>query len=157
VIRQSAKRNLSSLSALGISLLPKIGCPICWGAHVGVVSSALFSYGVVSRHVVSLTAIALGINLLVTAREAVRCGQYRALALAIVACALILLGKSVLHAELPIYVGGSLLAGTSVWHNWAGSRKSKTLQGLCSRTNSSFCHGAPVVSGDPLRAQLRAG
>ena len=56
------KRSLGVLPGIGVSLLPKLICPICWPAYAGVVSALGLGFLISTRYLLPMTAVFLGIT-----------------------------------------------------------------------------------------------
>src|SRR6266550_5983635 len=58
------KQGLLALPGVGVSLLPKLACPLCWPAYAGLLSSVGLGFLVSAAYLLSLTVgflvIALG-------------------------------------------------------------------------------------------------
>src|ERR1700739_1950368 len=88
------KSALLSVPTFVLSMLPKVGCPLCWGTQFGWASSAATAYLAASKYFAPFALVALGISWIVLAREAAQRKRYGALSVATLACILILVGRT---------------------------------------------------------------
>jgi hypothetical protein len=56
------KRSLAVLPGIGVSLLPKMMCPICWPAYAGVVSALGLGFLISTKYLLPLTVAFLAIT-----------------------------------------------------------------------------------------------
>jgi mercuric ion transport protein len=112
------KRGLLALPGLGVSMLPKLGCPACWPAYAGVLSSFGLGFLISRAHLLPLTAGFLVLALGALAfRANKRCG-YGPLLIGLFAASGVLLGKFVWESNPTVYSGIGLLVISSLWNAW---------------------------------------
>ena len=115
---RALKQGLLALPGVGVSLLPKLTCPICWPAYAGLLTSMGLGFLISERYLLSVTA---GFLLLSVGALAFRARIRRGYAPAVlgrVAGAIVLLGKFSLESSAAIYSGLGLLIAASVWNSW---------------------------------------
>jgi hypothetical protein len=95
------------------SVVPAVGCPLCWPAYAALLSSAGLGFLASSRYLFFLTAGLLAVAMTGLGIEARRRG-YAPLALGIVASAALVLGKLVIASAEITYAGVILLLAASL-------------------------------------------
>lgn len=112
------KRTLGVLPGIGVSLLPKVTCPMCWPAYAGILSSVGLGFLLSSRYLLPVTAAFLLVAIAALGfRARVRRG-YGPMLLGVVAASGVLTGKFQLESDAAMYGGLSLLVAASVWNSW---------------------------------------
>ena len=113
------KQNLLAAPGIGLSLLPKIACPVCWPAYAGLLSTIGLGFMVPNlTYLLPLTVAFLLIAVGTLAFRARRRRGYVPFALGILAAGFILLGKFYLASNPVLYAGLGLLILASVWNSW---------------------------------------
>jgi len=112
------KQSLLTVPGLGISLMPKLACPLCWPAYAGLLSSVGLGFLISTKYLFPFTAafLAIAVGALVF-RAKIRRG-YTPFALGTLAAAGVLVGKFYLESDLITYPAVSLLVVASVWNAW---------------------------------------
>lgn len=130
------KKHLPLIPAMFFALLPKVACPACWPAYVGIISA--FGLGFLARteYLLPLTTLFLSVVLVGLGYGARNRRGYRPLFLGIVASTAVLFGKFNFRSDFLFYSGLVLLAGSSLWNTWP-QKQSKT---------ASCCKCAPARS-----------
>jgi hypothetical protein len=100
------------------SVLPIVGCPSCWPAYAGVLSSLGVPFLMDSGWLLPVTAVALVVALAGLGFRARRRRGFRPLVLGAVASAAVLGGKFVLDLDVVVYAGTVLLVAASIWNSW---------------------------------------
>ena len=106
------------LPGIGVSLLPKLICPMCWPAYAGIVSALGLGFLISTKYLLPLTFIFLALT---TAALGLRASQrrgYGPLLLGVIAAAMILAGKFYFEVTQPVYPGVGLLIAASIWNSW---------------------------------------
>ncbi len=122
------KEQLRLIPAMLFALLPKVACPACWPAYVGVLSAVGLGFLTRTEYLVPLTVLFLTVVLVGQAFGAGRRRGYGPLGLGIIASTGVLLGKFTLHSGFLFYSGLALLVGSSFWNTWP-RKQSKTASG----------------------------
>ena len=112
------KRSLAVVPGIGVSLLPKLICPLCWPAYAGVVSALGFGFLISTKYLLPLTVVFLAVTALALGFHAPRRHGYGPLGLGLAALALIVGGKFYFDAPQAVYAGIGLLIAASVWNSW---------------------------------------
>lgn len=122
------KEHLPLIPAMLLALLPKVACPACWPAYVGVLSAVGLGFLARTKYLFPLTALFLTVVLIGLACGVRKRRGYGPLFLGIIASTAILLGKFTLHSPFLFYSGLALLVGSSLWNVWP-RKQSKTASG----------------------------
>lgn len=134
----SWKRAAVAVPSVGVALLPKLACPMCWPAYAGVLSALGLGFLISGTYLFWFTAIFLSIFIAsLTFRASHRRGFGPAV-LGVAATALLLIAKFQLDSAGAVYAGLVLLIGASVWNSWP-------------RPASSFCPRCPLPTGNVIQ------
>jgi mercuric ion transport protein len=87
------KRSLAVLPGIGVSLLPKLVCPMCWPAYAGLLSALGLGFLISTKYLLALTVAFLSIAAAALGFRASRRYGYGPFWLGLVAAAVILTGK----------------------------------------------------------------
>lgn len=112
------KRTLAVVPGIGVSVLPKLMCPLCWPAYAGVVSALGLGFLISAKYLLPLTVAFLAVTEAALGFRGSRRHGYRPFTLGLLASAAILIGKFYFDATQPAYVGVGLLIAASVWNSW---------------------------------------
>jgi hypothetical protein len=112
------KRGLAVSPSIGVSLLPKLACPMCWPAYAGLVSALGLGFLISTKYLLPLTVAFLAITEAALGFRASRRHGYGPFWLGLVAAAAILTGKFYFDAAPAVYAGVGLLIAASVWNGW---------------------------------------
>jgi hypothetical protein len=112
------KRSLAVLPGIGVSLLPKLACPLCWPVYTGFVSALGLGFLISANYLLPLTVAFLAIAAAALGFRASRRRGYGPFWLGLVAAAVILTGKFYFDAAPAVYTGVGLLIAASVWNSW---------------------------------------
>lgn len=112
------KRAAAFLPGVGVSLLPKLTCPLCWPAYAGLLTTFGLGFLMSERYLFGVTAVFLVISVGALAyRNRNRRGIAPAV-LGLVGAAIVLVGKFQLESINAMYAGLALLIAASVWNSW---------------------------------------
>jgi mercuric ion transport protein len=103
---------LLAIPAAAASMLPALGCPLCWPGYAALLSSLGLGFLASARYLFPLTIALLGLALTGLAIQARRQGS-APLMLASVASVAIVLGKFAFDFKLATYTGVALLLVSS--------------------------------------------
>jgi len=112
------KQSLLAVPGLGISLMPKLACPLCWPAYAGLLSSLGLGFLISTKYLLPLTAAFLAIAVGTLAFKAKDRNGYSPFALGMLAAAGVLVGKFYWDSNLTICVAIALLVVASIWNAW---------------------------------------
>lgn len=137
------KQELVAAPGIGISLLPKLICPLCWPAYGALLSTLGLSFLIAAAYLFPITAALL---LLAASSLAFRASTRRGLKpfwLALGSAVLVLVGKFYFESPAATYTGVTFLAVASVWNAWPR------------RANAVGCAGCVEVAGAAGNNQIR--
>jgi hypothetical protein len=132
------KRSLAVLPGVGVSLLPKLMCPMCWPAYAGLVSALGLGFLISTRYLLPLTVAFLAITAAALGFRASRRHGYGPLWLGLVAAAVILIGKFYFDAAQAAYTGVGLLIAASVWNSWPRRAGANPVSPACVPAGAGF-------------------
>lgn len=117
---------LAVVPGLLLAMLPVLGCPACWPAYAGLLSSLGLSFLMDAAWLLPLTGAGLGLALFALGFRARRRRGFGPLALGALAAAAILLGRFAVAVDAVVYVGAAALVGASIWNAWPMRRPPET-------------------------------
>ena len=112
------RRHLGVLPGIGIGLLPKLTCPLCWPAYASLMSTLGVGFLISAEYLLATTAVFLFLavgSLLFRAKG--RRG-YGPPILGAGAAAAVLIGKFQFESATAAYGGLTLLVAASLWNSW---------------------------------------
>lgn len=112
------KQGLLALPGVGVSLLPKLACPLCWPAYAGLLSSVGLGFLISAAYLLPLTAGFLVIALGAMAFKANSRHGYGPFLLGLLAAAAVLLEKFRWESSPITYCAVVLLVIASLWNAW---------------------------------------
>src|SRR6266481_3051928 len=112
------KQHWLALPGVGVSLLPKLACPLCWPAYAGLLSSVGLGFLISAAYLLPLTAGSLVIALGAMAFKANSRHGYGPFLLGLLAAAAVLLGKFRWESSPTMYGAVGLLVIASLWNAW---------------------------------------
>ena len=119
------KQGLLAMPGIGVALLPKLFCPLCWPLYAGVVSSVGLGFLVGTTYLIPITSVFLILTLAVLAFRARQRRGFGPFLIGLVASAAVLIGKFYLESNALVYGGVGLLVVASLWN--AFPRRTKTI------------------------------
>ncbi len=112
------RRHIAVLPGIGIALLPKLTCPLCWPAYASFLSTLGVGFLVSAEYLLATTAafllVAVGALLF---RAKARRG-YGPSIVGAGAAAAVLVGKFQFESGVAAYGGLTLLVAASFWNSW---------------------------------------
>ena len=112
------KQNLVALPSIGVSLLPKLACPLCWPAYAGLLSSVGLGFLVSTKYLLPVTIGFLVLALGALAFRAKNRHGYGPFVLGLVATVGVLVGKFEWESNPALYGAVGLLVVASLWNAW---------------------------------------
>lgn len=112
------KQNLFTIPGIGVSLLPKLACPLCWPAYAGLLSSLGLGFLLSAKYLLPLTVAFLALAVGALAFGAKHRQGYGPLLLGIASAVGVLAGKFAWESKPTIYATVGLLVIASVWNTW---------------------------------------
>src|SRR5215468_5389366 len=110
------KQSLLTVPGFGISLMPKLACPLCWPAYAGLLSSLGLGFLISTTYLLPLTAAFLTLAVGSLAFRAARRHGFQPFWLGLTAAILVLGGKFYFDSAPVLYAGAGLLIATSCWN-----------------------------------------
>jgi hypothetical protein len=112
------RQGLITMPGVGVSLLPKLACPICWPAYAALLSSVGLGFLITAKYLLPVTAafLVLGVTTLAI-RARLRRG-YGPFVLGSLAAAGVLSAKFWWESSLAMYAAIGLLVIASTWNVW---------------------------------------
>ena len=127
---------LLAMPGIGVAMLPKLFCPLCWPLYAAVVSSIGLGFVVGTRYLLPITSAFLALTLAVLVIRAKQRRGYGPLWLGIAASIAILIGKFCLESNPLMYVGVGSLAVASLWN--ASPRRANSIACQCCALDARF-------------------
>ena len=112
------KQSALTIPGIGVALLPKLICPLCWPLYAGIVSSVGLGFLIGTAYLLPITGAFLILTLAVLGLRAKQRRGYSPLVAGVVASAAVLGGKFLLESNPTTYAGVGLLVAGSVWNAW---------------------------------------
>ncbi len=112
------QRTAAVLPGIGVSLMPKLICPLCWPAYAGLVSAAGLGFLINARNLLMVTALFLIVAVAALAFRAQQRRGYGPAMAGLAAGVGILASKFYLESTATMYAALGLLIGASIWNSW---------------------------------------
>lgn len=112
------KSTVAVLPGVGIALMPKVVCPLCWPAYAGVLSAAGLTFLMEDRWLLPISAALLLAALAALAWRAQTRRGYGPFALGVASAVAILMGKFAAGSSTLAYIGIAALLVACVWNAW---------------------------------------
>ncbi len=112
------KQSLVALPGVGVSLLPKLACPLCWPAYAGLLSSVGFGFLISTKYLLPVTIAFLVLALGALAFRAKNRRGYGPFVLGLLAAVGVLVGKFDWESNPAVYGAVGLLVVASLWNAW---------------------------------------
>lgn len=112
------KQSLATIPGVGISLLPKLTCPLCWPAYAGLLSSVGLGFLISAQYLLPVTAAFLVVAVGALAFRATQRHGYRPFWLGLFAALGVLAGKFWGESNPVMYASLAMLVMASVWNAW---------------------------------------
>lgn len=112
------RSNLAVLPGVGVALLPKLTCPMCWPAYAGILSTLGLSVLLSAEYLFAITLLFLSLSVGALGFRASHRRGYSPTLLGAAGSALVLLGKFRFESSALMYGGLALLAAASLWNGW---------------------------------------
>ena len=112
------RQSLLAVPGIGVALLPKLLCPLCWPLYAGIVSSVGLGFLIGTAYLLPITGAFLVLTLAVLGFRANQRRGYSPLLACAVGSVAVLSGKFYLESNSITYGGVGLLIIASVWNGW---------------------------------------
>ncbi|MGH1348814.1 MAG: MerC family mercury resistance protein [Nannocystales bacterium] len=106
------------LPGIGIALVPKVVCPLCWPAYAGVLGAAGLTVLMEARWLLPISAVFLLTALAALALGARSRRGYGPLCLGASSAVAVLVGKFALDSTVTVYFGIAALIVACIWNAW---------------------------------------
>jgi mercuric ion transport protein len=130
------------LPGLGVALMPKVVCPLCWPAYAGVLGAMGLGFLMEDRWLLPISAIFLALLLLALGWRARSRRGFGPLAVGAIGAALVLVGKFALDFSPAAYAGVATLFAACVWNAWPRR---------ASDAECSACVATPATNAGPIQ------
>ena len=117
-MRPNWRQSFLTIPGIGVALLPKLFCPLCWPLYAAVVSSVGLGFLIGTAYLLPITGAFLVLTLAVLGFRANQRRGYRPLLAGVVGSAAVVIGKFYLESNPVMYGGVGLLTIASVWNAW---------------------------------------
>ena len=112
------RRTAAVLPGIGISVMPKLICPLCWPAYAGLLSSVGLSFLINSRNLLAVTTTFLLVAVIALTFRARQRRGYGPAVIGLAASASVLIGKFYLGSFAIMYAALGILIAASIWNSW---------------------------------------
>lgn len=112
------KQSLMTIPGVGVSLLPKLACPLCWPAYAGVLSSVGLGFLISAKYLLPITAAFLVLAVATLAIRAHRRHGYGPFLLGLFSGTGVLVAKFWWESNPTMYAAVGLLVIASIWNAW---------------------------------------
>lgn len=112
------KQSLATIPGVGISLLPKLTCPLCWPTYAGLLSSVGLGFLISAQYLLPVTAAFLVVAVGALALRATQRHGSRPFWLGLFAALGVLAGKFWEESNPVMYASLAMLVMASVWNAW---------------------------------------
>jgi mercuric ion transport protein len=112
------RQGLLAAPGIGVAILPKLLCPMCWPLYAGIVSSVGLGFLVGTAYLLPITSAFLILTVAVLGFRANQRRGFGPFLIGLVGSAAVLFGKFYLESNPLIYGGVGLLVVASVWNAW---------------------------------------
>jgi len=112
------RRHFAVLPGIGVALLPKLSCPLCWPAYASLLSTLGVGFLVSAEYLLATTAVFLLVALGALLFRAKARRGYGPSILGAGAAAAVLMGKFQFESGVAAYGGLTLFVAASFWNSW---------------------------------------
>ncbi len=116
--RSRWKSTAAVLPGIGIALMPKVVCPLCWPAYAGVLSAGGLTFLMEDRWLLPMSAVFLIAALAALAWRARSRRGYGPLGVGAASAVGVLVGKFVLDSTVTVYIAIAALVVACIWNAW---------------------------------------
>lgn len=114
----------ATIPAVGVALLPKLVCPLCWPAYAAIASTLGLGFLIHEQYLFAISATFLLLALAALSFRARLRHGYSPAVLGLVSSIVILVGKFAIDSHVALYCGVGTLMGASVWNAWPKNNRS---------------------------------
>lgn len=132
------KQGLLALPGIGVAMLPKLACPVCWPAYAGLLSSIGLGFLISAAYLLPLTIAFVTLALATLAYRAKNRRGFGPLWIGLLAAIGILLGKFLWESKAVIYSSVGILIAASLWNAWPDREHSDRRSVLAANNSRNF-------------------
>lgn len=121
---RNRKQGLLALPGIGVAMLPKLACPVCWPAYAGLLSSIGLGFLISAAYLLPLTIAFLTLTLATLAYRARDRRGFGPFWLGLFAAVGILLGKFLWESNAAIFSSVGIIVVASLWNAWPRRERS---------------------------------
>jgi len=125
----SLRRVLGIVPAIGVSMAPKLICPLCWPAYAAVLGVLGLGFLAQTRYLLALNLGFLVFSEFWLLFRAKAGKGYGPACVGFAAAAAVLAGKFVLNSNPVLWIGILMLLAASIWHSWPSQRAASCSDG----------------------------
>jgi hypothetical protein len=125
-VSRTWKQDLIAIPTVGVSLLPKLACPLCWPAYAGLLSSIGLGFLVSARYLLAITVVFLVLALGALIFRAEYRHGYGPFVVGLIAGVGVLIAKFRWGSNPALYAAVGLLVVASLWNAWPHSTTKAT-------------------------------
>jgi len=125
-------------SAVGVAMLPKLACPVCWPAYAGLLSSIGLGFLTETTYLLPLTTAFLAVAVGALGFRAQKRRGLGPFVAGLLAAMIVIVGKFEFESDPAMYSGVVLLIGASIWNTWP-TRKSVASCPTCAGGEGRGC------------------
>ena len=114
----TTRRALAVLPGVGVSLLPKLACPLCAPAYAGLLTAVGLGFLISERNLLFFIAAFLFLSVAALAFRARQRQGYGPAVAGTISAAVVLFGRFFLQSAVIMYAGLGLLIASSIWNSW---------------------------------------
>ena len=112
------RHGLVAIPSVGVSLLPKLACPLCWPAYAGLLSSVGLGFLISAKYLFPVMCAFLVLAVGALAFRAKTRHGYGPFAIGLAAAVGVQLGKFAWESKPALYGAVALLVVASLWNAW---------------------------------------
>ena len=116
--RSRWKSTAAVLPGIGIALMPKVVCPLCWPAYAGILGAAGLTFLMEDRWLLPISAVFLLAALAALAWRARSRRGFGPLGVGTASAVGVLVGKFALESTITVYFGIAALVVACIWNAW---------------------------------------
>jgi len=117
-MNRSWKQGLMTIPGVGVSLLPKLACPLCWPAYAGLLSSVGLGFLISAKYLLPTTAAFLALAVGALVFRAHRRHGYGPFMVGLFGAAGVLVAKFWWESNPAMYAAVGVLVIASTWNVW---------------------------------------
>jgi len=112
------RRAIAVLPGIGVSLLTKLTCPMCWPAYAGLLSTLGLSFLLSDHYLLALMVCFFALSVASLAFRARQRQGYAPTGLGLLGASVVVWGKFYVESTAAMYFGLALLIAASLWNIW---------------------------------------